>query len=134
MIYIKDIIWISKSHHVEAHFYKILFFAKMRKYDIKYDIWHLMFEAVNLILQVLIISICDISYIEWLRNTFHVLSDHIYCKYFFKKINVPCMEIMETCCYEGNLNLLSLSNCNFLHEICFGNCIKKMILKQRKTK
>ena len=27
------------------------------------------------------------------------------------KINVPCMEIMKTCCFEVNLKLESLSNC-----------------------
>ena len=31
------------------------------------------------------------------------------------KINVPCMEMMETCCSEVHLNLESLSNCNFLN-------------------
>ena len=33
------------------------------------------------------------------------------------KINVPCMEIMKTYCFEVNLNLESLSNWNFLNEI-----------------
>ena len=33
------------------------------------------------------------------------------------KINVPCMEMMKTYCFEANLNLESLSNCNFLNKI-----------------
>ena len=35
------------------------------------------------------------------------------------KINVPCMEMMKTCCSEVILNLESLSNCNFLNKIFF---------------
>ena len=36
------------------------------------------------------------------------------------KISVPCMEMMKTYCVEVNLNLESLSNCNFLTEIFFS--------------
>ena len=35
------------------------------------------------------------------------------------KINVPCMEMMKTCCSDVNLHLESLSNCNFLNKIFF---------------
>ena len=35
------------------------------------------------------------------------------------KINVPCMEMMKTCCSEVNLNLYRLSNCNFLNGFFF---------------
>ena len=41
------------------------------------------------------------------------------------------MELMKTCCSEVNLNLDSLSNCNFLYEIFFSYFIynfgKKLI-------
>ena len=39
--------------------------------------------------------------------------------YFHLKINVPCIEIMKTYCFEVNLNFESLSNCNFCNEIFF---------------
>ena len=35
------------------------------------------------------------------------------------EINVPCMEMMKTCCSEVNFNLEWLSYCNFLNEILF---------------
>ena len=35
------------------------------------------------------------------------------------KIKVPCMEMMKTHCFEVNLNLESLYNCNFLNDIFF---------------
>ena len=47
------------------------------------------------------------------------------------KINVPCMEMVKTYCVEVNLNLESLSNCNFLTEMFFSyflyNFGKKLI-------
>ena len=53
------------------------------------------------------------------------------------KSNVPCMEMMKTCYSEVNLNLESLSNCNFLTEIFFSYFInnfgKKLILKTKET-
>ena len=36
------------------------------------------------------------------------------------KINIPCMEIMKTYCFEVNFNLESLSICNFLNLIFFS--------------
>ena len=51
------------------------------------------------------------------------------------KINIPCMEIMKTCCSEVDLNFESLSNCNFLNEIFFSYFIynygKKFIYKNK---
>ena len=52
------------------------------------------------------------------------------------KINVPCMEMMKTYCVEVNLNLESLSNCNFLTKIFFSYFIynfgKKFIQNKEK--
>ena len=109
-----------------------------------------MFEAVILILQVIMTSVCNISLsfiikeeIPCLKLTYlmqlmvqtlnqsviyHIkslLNTRGRQTHFYKglniplKINVPCMEIMKTCCSEVNLNLETLSNCNFLNEIFF---------------
>ena len=106
-----------------------------------------MFEAVILIFPVLMISICDILSLkikedihEWtyllqliimvqiLHETAiyhmeiftqHEMAPNMFYKWLNipLKINVPCMEMMKTCCSGVALNLESLSNCNFLNEI-----------------
>ena len=58
---------------------------------------------------------------------------------FYKILNIPLkIEMMITYCVEINLNLESLSNCNFLTEIFFSyfiyNFVGKFDTKQRKTK
>ena len=82
----------------------------------------------------------DIPYLEWryllqlMVQTFNetaiyhmeILTQHEMApNTFYKwlniplKNNIPCMEMMKTCCSEVNLNLESLSKCNFLNEIFF---------------
>ena len=76
---------IYQGHHVGAHFHKM--WPNIRKHDIICFgiLWKsLMFEAIIIILQVLMISMRDISYLWWLRKTCHNVNEDIYCKFWSK--------------------------------------------------
>ena len=50
---------------------------------------------------------------EMAPNTFLQNTQHSF------RINILCVEMMKTLCFEVNLNLESLSNCNFVNDYFF---------------
>ena len=103
-------VWGSSSNITGVNDLNLWYFISLM---IKEDIPYL---VLTYLLQ-LMVKTCNESAIYHIKIlTQHKMAPNM----FYKWLNIPCMEMMKTCCSEVNLNLESLSNCNFLNEIFFN--------------
>ena len=88
----------------------------MIKEDIPYLEW-------TYLLQLMVQTLNETAVYHMEILTQHEMAPNMFYKWpnipSFFKIIFPCMDMMKTCSSEVNLNLESLSNCNFLKEFFF---------------
>ena len=104
-------VWGSNSNITSVNDLNMWYFISLM---IKEDIPYLESFEWTYLLQLMVQTLNETAIYHMEILTQHEMAPNMFYKWLNipLKINVPCMEMMKTCCSEVNLNLESLSNCN----------------------